>query len=59
MIIEKFTNLFRKKEEESMQERAEKSRITEELEDAKGEFTKTVRNLHQVLGEVKNKEGHG
>ena len=59
MIVEKFTNLFRKKEESARQERAEKSRIKEETKDVEDIFGETMRNLDSVLRDIKDKEGHG
>ena len=54
MIIEKFTNLFKKKSERSMQERAEESRIKKDAEDAGNEFDEATKNLKVFLREIKS-----
>ena len=53
--IQDFKNLFRKKTEDSMQERAEKSRETDKLET---QFDETTRNLEELIAEISNKKKH-
>ena len=53
--IQDFKNLFRKKTEDSMQERAEKSRETDKLEN---QYDETTRNLEELIAEISNKKKH-
>jgi len=55
-MIKNLGKLFRQKKEESMQERAERSRRTKEIED---EFEKTTRNLETLLNEISQKKKNG
>jgi hypothetical protein len=55
-MIKGFGELFRKKIEEAMQERAEKSRKKEDVED---QFDETTRNLDHLLNEISKKKNHG
>ena len=53
MTIKNLRHLFNKKREESMQERAERSRKTDDLEAVSNE---TTRNLIKLLNEVSGKK---
>ncbi len=55
-MIKGFGELFRKKIEEAMQKRAEKSRKKEDVED---QFDETTRNLDHLLNEISKKKNHG
>ena len=55
-MIKNLGNLFRKKKEDAMQDRAERSRKTEEIET---EFEKTTRNLENLLNEISQKKNNG
>ena len=52
-MIKNFTDLFKKKKEESMQDRAEKSRETKEIEE---KFDQTYHNLNSLLDEITKKK---
>jgi hypothetical protein len=55
-MIKNFKNLFRKKTEDSMQERAEESRKTKDIKD---QFDETQHNLEKLLNEITKKKNHG
>ena len=55
-----FKDLFRKKTERSMQERAEKSRRDKETDELDSQFDETTSNLYSLLDELhKKKTGNG
>ena len=56
MIVDAFSKLFRKKHEDSMQERAEESR-KQEVDEAEQEFYEQQERLKTVLRQISGGKG--
>ena len=56
-LIKNFTELFSRKRENSMQDRAEQSR-TPEIEELEEQFNETTNNLYVLLDELHKKKSN-
>ena len=63
MMLKSFANLFRKKQDDSAQRRAEASRKRKkdqaEIEEIQDQFNQTHHDLDVTLDEIINKKTHG